>query len=303
MSSSPVAVAAVLASALAPAARAQTSDEQASQATTATSPPASEDSQPRSRLPFLADEARKRGYELPLPYGAAFVITRLGGRKIQVDDLRIGINDEPAQSVSDFADLGSTSDVFNANLKFDAWLLPFLSVYALVGYVHNESDTHLQVTLPKPGPIPGEIQVDKRVPTSLDGVVGGVGMTLAGGHGPFFVVVDANYIQSDLGFDDRFDALIATLRAGWNGKLNDTPVQLWLGAGNWDTAATAKGHVKIDDETTLRFEADQRPKSYWMYDVGSQIEFSKRWQLVLDLGFDFDGGYVAVIGPTYRYGN
>jgi len=32
------------------------------------------------------------------------------------------------------------------------------------------------------------------------------------------------------------------------------------------------------------------------------IEFSKRWQLILDLGFDFDGGYVAVIGPTYRFG-
>jgi hypothetical protein len=76
------------------------------------------------------------------------------------------------------------------------------------------------------------------------------------------MVLDANCIQSDLGFDDRLDALIASMRAGWNGKLNAIPVQLWLGAGNWDTAATAKGHVKIDDETTLRFEADQRPKTY-----------------------------------------
>lgn len=280
-------------------AHAQTSGEQASQTS---GPPSDvvEPPQKHSVLPLLADEARARGYELPLPFGVGLVLTRLGGRKIEVDDLRIAVND-PEQSVSDFVDLGSTSDVFNANLKFDAWLLPFLNVYALVGYVHNESDTHLQITIPRPGPIPGEIQIEKRVPTSLDGAVGGVGITLAGGQGPFFMVADANFIQSDLGFDDRFRATIATLRAGWNGRFSETLVQLWLGAGYWDTAATAKGHVDIDADTTLRFEADQGPKSYWMYDVGSQIEFSKRWQLVLDLGFDFDGGYVAVIGPTYRY--
>jgi hypothetical protein len=44
--------------------------------------------------------------------------------------------------VSNFVDLGSTSQVFNANLKFDTWVLPFLNVYALVGYVHNNSTTH-----------------------------------------------------------------------------------------------------------------------------------------------------------------
>jgi hypothetical protein len=257
--------------------------------------------QRHSVLPFLADEARARGYELPLPFGAALVITGLGGRKIEVQDVRISVDGNPGQSVSDFVDLGSTSDVFNANLKFDAWLLPFLNVYALVGYVHNESDTHALITLPRPGPIPGDIQVEKRVATSLDGVVGGAGMTLAAGYSQFFMVADATYIQSDLGFDDNFDALIATVRAGWNGKFGETPVQLWLGAGNWDTAATAKGHVDIDENTTLRFEADQRPKTFWMYDVGSQIELSKRWQLVLDVGFDFDGGYVAVVAPTYRY--
>jgi hypothetical protein len=125
------------------AVRAQAIDDEASHASDTSAPSAAEESRSHSVPPFLADEARARGYELPRPYGAAFVITRLGGRKIQVDDLRIGINEQPGRSVSDFADLGSTSDVFNA----------------------------------KPGPVPGEIQVDKRVPTSLDGIVGGIGMT------------------------------------------------------------------------------------------------------------------------------
>jgi hypothetical protein len=251
-------------------------------------------------LPFMADEARARGYELPLPFGAALVITRLGGRDIAVDDVRISSDASP-QSVSDFVDLGSTSDVFNANLKFDAWLLPFLNIYALVGYVHNESDTHALITLPRPGPVPGDVQIERNVSTELDGMVGGVGMTLAAGYQDFFMVGDASYIKSDLGFDDNFDALIATIRAGWNGRFGDLPLQLWLGAGNWDTAATAKGHIDLDDGTRLTFEADQRPEQYWMYDIGTQLELSKRWQVVLDLGADFEGGYFAVVAPTFRY--
>src|SRR5215471_5738402 len=159
-----------------------------------------------SRLPFMAEEARKRGYDLPLPFGASLVVIGLGNREIDVSDVRIGINGNPPQSVSQFLDLGSHSDVFNANLKFDAWLLPFLNVYAIAGYVHNTSNTHIRVTLPKPGPNPGTIVFDKDVETELDGLVGGVGTTLAGGIGNFYGVVDVNYVQSDLGFDDKFSA-------------------------------------------------------------------------------------------------
>src|SRR6187397_331969 len=134
------------------------------------------DSPWHSRLPFLADEARKRGHELPLPFGAALVVTALDGRKIEVTDTRIALDDNPGQSISNFVDLGSTSEVFNANLKFDAWVLPFLNVYALVGYVHNTSLTHAQVTV-----LPGGPGSETDIETELDGLVGGVGLTLAGG--------------------------------------------------------------------------------------------------------------------------
>jgi hypothetical protein len=251
-------------------------------------------------LPLLAEEARKSGYELPLPFGAGVVITGLDNRAIEVTDVRIGLRGEPV-SVSEFVDLGSTSRVFNANLKFDAWLLPFMNVYALLGYVHNESTSHALVTVPRPGPIPGVVQSEKTVETELDGMIGGLGMTLAGGWREFFMVADVSYVQTDLGFDDEFTALIASVRTGWNGKLNDLPVQLWLGVGNWDTAATAKGHVDIEGVGRLDFEADQQPKTPWIYDIGSQIQFNERMYLFVDAGFDFDGAYVFVVGPTYRF--
>ena len=251
-------------------------------------------------LPFMAEEAIKRGYELPLPYGAALIVTGLGNRKIDVTDVRVGL-ESPPRSVSQFVQLGSSSNVINANVKFDAWVLPFLNVYALVGVVRNTSVTHAVVTVPAPGPGTGTLQFTKDVTTDLSGVVGGGGVTIATGYRQFFVVVDASYVQSDLGFDNAFNALIATVRTGWNGRIGTIPLQLWLGVGNWDTAATATGHVDLENAGRLDFAADQKPHTPWMYDVGTNLQFSKRWQLVLDVGSDFQGGYFAVVGPTYRF--
>jgi hypothetical protein len=39
--------------------------------------------------------------------------------------------------------------------RFDAWLLPFINVYGLFGYVHNNSTTRGTVTVPALGlPVP-----------------------------------------------------------------------------------------------------------------------------------------------------
>jgi len=261
---------------------------------TATTPP------PHRRLPLMADEARARGYELPLTFGTGAILTYLDGREIEVTDVRVGL-DGNSQSLSDYATLGSTSTVFNANFRFDTWVLPFLNVYALVGYVHNDSATRIHVQIPRPGPLPGNMEFDTEVDTSLDGTVGGVGMTLAAGYKSFFMVADFNYNRADLGFDDRFTAKIGSIRAGWQGKVNGRGLQTWLGAGNWNTAATAKGHVDLEDGRRLTFEADQRPATNWMYDLGVNFMPTPHWQLFGDFGTDFEGGYLIVFGPTYRF--
>jgi hypothetical protein len=255
----------------------------------------------KSFFPLLADEARKRGYELPLPYGASIVLTGLSGRKIDVTDVRLGLEGNPGTSISDFVDLGSTSDVFNANLKFDLFVLPFLNVYALLGYVHNESESKASITVTTPGPGGGDVVYERTIPTELDGMVGGLGFALAGGYRNFFLVADCSYIRSDLGFDDNFTALIATVRAGYRGKIGATPLQMWFGVGSWDTAATAVGHTDLPGGGRFVFEADQQPHTKWMYDLGANIEFSKRFQLVADVGADFDGGTLLVVGPTWRF--
>jgi hypothetical protein len=70
------------------------------------------------------------------------------------------------------------------------------------------------------------------------------------------------------------------------------PLQIWLGVGDWDTHATAKGHATLSNDQILNFEADQGPQTPWIYDVGTNLQFNKRLQLVIDVSGDFQAAGV-----------
>ena len=259
-------------------------------------------SEPRRsrRLPFLGEAARERGYELPLTYGAGGVYYYLS-RDIEVSDVRVGRNGAAPASVSDFAQLGSTSEVDNVNVKLDVWILPLLNVYAIAGYVWNESETTIELTLPPllPNGQPRRRQVT--VPTEVEGTVGGLGVTLAGGYKSLFVAADVNAARADLGFDDEFDALVSSLRVGWHGKLAGRAARAWLNATYWDTFAEASGTVADPDGGTLRFEVDQGPSHPWTYGAGGQYGFSPSFEVAADVGFDFHGGWYLALVPVFRF--
>jgi hypothetical protein len=173
-------------------------------------------------LPFLADEAIKRGYELPLPRGLSAVYYYVE-RDIEISDVRLGINGAPLRNVSEFVNLGSRSHVNVAVGRLDAWLLPIVDVYGLVGSVWNNTTTRGTVTIPAQGPRPGFQSFNVSSTTNLNGFVGGDDLTVAGGYRDFFLLGDVNYSQTDIGFDDKFKALIGSIRTGWNGKIQDIP--------------------------------------------------------------------------------
>jgi hypothetical protein len=254
----------------------------------------------KSFLPLLAEEATKRGIELPLPFGAGLVYYHLD-RDIQISDVRIGANGAPPTSVSQFAQLSSSSNVDNENLKLDAWLLPFLNLYAVVGYVKNHSDTRIDVTLPPLLPGGPTRRHTLTVPTDIEGSVGGVGLTLAGGYGPYFMTYDVNFDQADLGFDNRFKAVISSIRGGWNGKAGVRPLRLWASVTDWNTFATATGTVADPDGGTLSFEVDQGPAYRTTYGAGGQYSWRPWLELAVDGGIDGHGGWYVAIVPVFRF--
>jgi len=253
-----------------------------------------------SFLPLLGEEATKRGIELPLPFGAGLVYYYLA-RDIEVSEVRLGRNGAPPTSVSDFAQLSSNSHVSNVNLKLDAWLLPFVNLYLIGGYIWNTSDTRIEVSLPPLLPGGAERRRTITVETSLEGSVGGVGMTLAGGYGPYFMTYDVNLAQADLGFDDRFKAVVTSVRGGWNGKLGTKAFRAWASVTDWNTFATATGTVGDPDGGTLSFEVDQGPAYRYTYGAGAHYS-AKRWlELAADAGTDGHGGWYLALIPVFRF--
>jgi hypothetical protein len=251
-------------------------------------------------LPFLGEEARKLGYELPEPFGVGLVYYKLK-RDIDVTDLRIGRNEAPPTSVSRFADLGSSSDVDNINVKLDVWLLPFLNVYAIAGKIHNESMTHVNVTLPPLSPVGNPRTFETTVPTGIDGSVAGLGITIAGGYKSFFGALDVNGARASLGFDENLKAVVASARAGWNGEANGRPLRAWANVTYWNTFATVKGSVADPDGGALHFEVDQGPKHPYTYGIGFSYSPKKWFDFNVDTGVDGHGGWYVAIVPVIRF--
>jgi hypothetical protein len=251
-------------------------------------------------LPFLGEEARKRGYELPEPFGVGLVYYKLV-RDIEVTDLRLSRDGGAFTSVSRYANLGSSTDVDNINVKLDMWLLPFLNVYGIAGKIWNESDTRIDVTLPAlvPG-APGRT-FQTTVPTKIEGTVKGLGVTIAGGYESFFGALDANVAKADLGFDERFKATIVSARAGWNGTAGSRPLRAWASVTYWDTFAVAKGSVPNPDGGTLTFEVEQGPKHPYTYGVGFSYSPKKWFDIAMDVGSDGHGGWYVALVPVIRF--
>jgi hypothetical protein len=170
-----------------------------------------------------------------------------------------------------------------------------------VGKVWNESNTTIDVMLP---PLvaggPGQ-RFTTTVPTSIEGTVKGVGVTLAGGYKDFFGALDVNYAKADLGFDERFKATITSARAGWNGSVEGRPLRAWANLTYWDTFAVAKGTVVNPDGGLLTFEVEQGPKHPWTYGAGFSYSPKKWFDFNVDVGVDGHGGWYVAIVPVIRF--
>jgi hypothetical protein len=241
-------------------------------------------------LPQFGVEVRKAGYELPKPIGFGVIFTDIE-RDIDVTDVRVGINGGRVRSVSDFITLRARSHVQVAMGRFDVWLLPFLNVYGLLGYVNNE--TRIQGTAKLRGG-GGSVPID--VTTKIEGPVAGAGLTLGGGFKEVFATLDVNFTETNLGFDENFRATVATVRAGWNGKVNGVPVRLWTGVTYWDTFETASG-----TSGSIHFQADQGPANPWNPVFGAHVTLHENFDLFFELGTNFDDVRILTGGLTFRF--
>jgi hypothetical protein len=252
-----------------------------------------------SFLPFMSEEAKKRGYDLPLPFGAGinFLLMK---RDIEVTDVEAGLNSEPVPVLIDLA-IDTTSTVNNVTARFDAWILPFLDLYLLAGYTESESRVKVQFTIPGPGPAP-DVPVDLDIEGDVDGPTVGGGLALAVGYQNFFLAGTANYTFTNLGgiFDEEVDAIVASIRTGWNGQVGNTKLTVWIGGTYWDTKREVTGSIPVGNSTVF-FKVLQGPVNPVNLNFGTNVEITKKIHLTLDVGTNFDDMNSLIASFSYRF--
>ena len=185
--------------------------------------------------------------------------------------------------------------------KIDAWVLPFLNVYGVAGYVDGET-TASGFSV---GGLPPELAslLPNSFAISYSGPVYGVGVTLAAGHNQFFASLDANYTESDLDIgDSTIEAFVISPRIGITGDLGGLSGALYVGAMYQDVDEQQNGTVKfpiMGTSVPVGYDVISAAKEEWNYLVGANLKASESWNYGIEVGFSDRTHVMATL--NYRF--
>jgi hypothetical protein len=289
-----------------------------------------------SMFPIWGDEARARGYSIPLPFGVnvsymnmrqnisvdsiALTGLSLGGRPIPDDMFNIGVGDTRERSETE-------------NLRLDMWVFPFLNVYGILGHTKGSSVSNISVDAdpsrydagtifhPNPDHITaqavhagyesGALQ-NLDFTLNFEGTTYGAGVTLAGGYGNWFTILDTNYTQTNFDIlDGKISALTVSPRVGYRFEMpsisGPSHLSLWVGSMYQDVQQEFKGNLSdlnlpsaLDNVVENgRFDVKQHLTSPWNMLVGAQYEITQNFNVLTEIGFNDRNSFF--IAGEYRF--
>jgi hypothetical protein len=224
-------------------------------------------------IPLWGDKARERGTDLPLPFGLGVTYTYVAQNtevsKVKVKDKTLDLNIPAAKTASHTV-------VFRA----DAWVLPFLDVYGMLGYTNGQTEPRLVLSTGK---------VKGRTVSYSRAMYGG-GATLAGGYKSYFLTLDANYtpgaVQTDTGQIGNKDiySITFTPRAGVlfsSGEWGEGA--LWVGGMYMDFKQKVNDSLSLGDRD-VDFSVQIKAKDPWNVLFGGSWAIDKRWSICTEIG-------------------
>jgi hypothetical protein len=246
------------------------------------------------KLPFLAQEVIDKGYDLPLPYGIGLTFADVEQEQI-LTDLSVGINGSEIIPIDFAAFENAFSHSNSISIKADAWLFPFMNVYAMLGKVDGDAPIDVLIDgngfldalgidcmgLP-PSPLCALLQDEiftLPVQAKFEGNTYGIGTTLAGGWNNWFVAIPLNWTYADM-IGSKTDGVsyTATPRAGYVFNLGRRGSLAVFAGGNYlDSDLTVDG-LAIAPGDFLEFDyiIDQENKDKWNAVVGFNWDINRR---------------------------
>ncbi|EOD8969135.1 hypothetical protein ACJ5XK_003080 [Klebsiella quasipneumoniae] len=296
---------------------------------------AAEPDESDSYFPIWGDEARARGYSIPLPYGVNLSYMNIR-QDIMVDSITFSglkLGNHPIPSDMFAIDAGHTREKSKTeNLRLDMWVFPFLNVYGLVGHTRGSSVSQVSVDS-DPSQFRG---LDRAIAVAVHqlyqsgklqdidfkldfkGTTWGAGFTLAGGYGNWFGLVDTNYTRTDFDIlDGSISAVTVSPRVGYRFSFQgiDGPshLSLWVGSMYQDVQQEFKGDLAdlhmppelqpliaaVNKDGEGKFDVKQKLTSPWNMLIGAQYEVTKNFNVLTEFGFNDRNSFF--VSGEYRF--
>ena len=205
------------------------------------------------------------------------------------------------------------SEVDNYNVRIDAWLLPFLNVYGVVGKIEGENKASgVTVTDSWTGNTGGNLILEATLsgiqagiqssgfPLNYDGDVYGIGAILAYQWGMYWGTIDYNFSQADLDIStSEIDTHTITPRIGRSGSLGNVKGSLWIGAMHQAVDENHNGTINFAPGVDIEYKVLNEQEDEWNFLLGGSAELSKEWNASIEGGL---GERKQVMGNlTFRF--
>jgi len=180
--------------------------------------------------------------------------------------------------VVDTSAIGVQNEIQHMDIKLDAWVLPYLNLFAILGKVDGTTTVDFTAAgLPLPMTT---LNID------IDGNVYGAGATLAIANDRYFGSLTTTYTTTNLkgGFDSSLKTVSVQPRAGIYTK----NYQLWLGGLYLNTDERHMGAIPLSlggpDPTLVNFDVTLEDKQSLSPVIGGTYHFNKHFGVTVEGG-------------------
>jgi len=226
-----------------------------------------------SALPFLKDKVGE-DIQLPRPWG-------LGGDFYTMDqdyDIKSLTFEYPGVSLGDPSQIKVTNEVAHLDIQGDAWILPFLNVFGILGHVNI--DTVVDFSQADIQGLPFSLG---QLPVKFNGTVYGGGFTLVYGTQNWFASVTTTFTKTNTSGD--LDSSVKSTSVQPRLGLIRNSWRFWLGSMYLKTDETHSGTFDLPYVGPVPFAVELQTKDRWNYVVGAGYAFGDRATLRFEYGF------------------
>ncbi|MFT4754049.1 MAG: hypothetical protein ACI9GM_000617 [Salibacteraceae bacterium] len=227
-------------------------------------------------LPIWGAGAYKQGFDIPFPLGV-MVNTIWMRQGITIDNMRLGLTTDSINvplTQTDFVQFGeNVNESFSTTFRPDIWILPFVNVYGLFGAGRSRTKINLVA------PIAMYSVVEQGITTTGFGILG------AGGVGPLWVSVDANFTWNKPELLDKATQVnVLGIRMGHSfmfKKRPDRNINIWAGTMRVKMNSETVGAIVLKEAIPIDEMNEKGEDALEYYESLSPVEKVKPANLLI----------------------